>query len=107
MKNKPIVGRSEILSPAKKPTVKNEASVVPVVREDSNSTQQKSSFLGKFRKDSPRLPLKESSKGILLIECLLLFMFGRTSSIPGLVTFRKVNCYRFSTVSVRFPFGTG
>ena len=80
LKNKPPAAGSQSMAPTKKPTVKDENSTVPTGKENSNTVQQKSSFLSKFRKESPRVPLKESAKGNTVIPVLLmigLYNFGK------------------------------
>ena len=63
MKNKPSAGTAQTTA-NKKATEKDERLGVPGGKENVNTAQQKTSFLSKFRKESPRVPLRESAKGM-------------------------------------------
>ena len=63
LKNKPPAAVAQTTA-NKRATEKDERLGVPGGKENVSTAQQKSSFLSKFRKESPRLPLRESAKGI-------------------------------------------
>ena len=73
MKNKPSAATTQTTA-NKKATEKDERLGVPGGKENVNTAQQKPSFLSKFRKESPRLPLRESAKGMPSVSFFFLFI---------------------------------
>ena len=92
LKNKPPAAVAQ--TTANKKATEKELGV-PGGKENVSTAQQKPSFLSKFRKESPRLPLRESAKGTPSV--LFFFLLNILFAVFVLCNILHIFCVHFTT----------